>query len=75
MKPTTALLKQGEDFMIPAFSNNIHHELELVLEISKMGKHIPETEASEYYERIGSDRKYCWDRINRKNYVGCLYYN
>ena len=52
MKPDTALLKEGE-FYIPEFSNEIHHEIELVLKICKNGKHIEEEFAHKYFEEIG----------------------
>ncbi|MBI3509726.1 MAG: fumarylacetoacetate hydrolase family protein [Bacteroidetes bacterium] len=53
MKPETAYLKAGEKFYYPEFSKEIHHEVELVLRISKMGKHIDEQFANRYYEEIG----------------------
>lgn len=53
MKPPTALLKSPCDFYIPDFSNNIHHEIELVLRISKNGKHIAQNFAHKYYDHIG----------------------
>lgn len=53
LKPDTALLKPGEDFFHPEFTSNIHHEVELVLKISKAGKHIQEQFAHKYYEEIG----------------------
>ena len=52
MKPDTALLRE-EDFYIPEFSKELHHEIELVLKISKVGKHIEEKFASKYYDEIG----------------------
>lgn len=52
MKPDTALLKE-EDFYLPDFTNDMHHELELVLKISKAGKHIEPQFAHKYYEEIG----------------------
>jgi acylpyruvate hydrolase len=52
MKPDTALLKE-EDFYFPEFTNDLHHEIELVLKISKMGKHIEQQFAYKYYEEIG----------------------
>ena len=52
MKPDTALLPQGKDFYIPDFSNDIHHEVELVLRICKEGKHIAEEFASKYFDQI-----------------------
>lgn len=52
MKPDTALLKEG-DFYIPDFTKDLHHEIELVLKISKAGKHIEEQFAHKYYDEIG----------------------
>ncbi len=52
LKPDTALLKD-RDFYIPTFSKDIHHELELVIRISKNGKFIEEKFASKYYQEIG----------------------
>lgn len=53
MKPDTALLKNGQPFYLPDFSNDIHHEVELVVLISKNGKNIAEKFAPNYYEKIG----------------------
>jgi acylpyruvate hydrolase len=52
MKPDTALLKDG-DFYLPDFTSDLHHEIELVLRISKAGKHIEEQFAHKYYQEIG----------------------
>jgi len=52
MKPDTALLKE-EDFYYPDFTQDLHHEIELVIKISKVGKHIEEQFAHKYYEEIG----------------------
>lgn len=52
MKPDTALLKE-EDFYLPDFTKDLHHEIELVLKISKAGKHIEPQFANKYYEEIG----------------------
>ena len=48
MKPATAL----SDFVYPSFSNNIHYECELVVEISKQGKNISEETAADYWNKI-----------------------
>jgi len=53
MKPDTALLKGNAPFYYPDFSNDIHHEVELVIKICKEGKYIQEKFASRYYEEIG----------------------
>lgn len=52
MKPETALLKET-DFYLPDFTNDLHHEIELVLKICKAGKHIEEQFAHKYYDQIG----------------------
>ncbi len=52
MKPDTALLKDNKPFYHPEFSSDIHHEIELVIKISKEGKHVAEKFASNYFEEI-----------------------
>ena len=52
MKPDTALLKDNKPFYHPDFSEDIHHEIEIVLKISKEGKHISEKFTSNYFEEI-----------------------
>lgn len=53
LKPDTALLKNNTPFYHPDFSENIHNEVELVLKISKEGKHIQKKFADRYFEEIG----------------------
>ncbi len=53
MKPDTALLKDNKPFYHPDFSQDVHHEIELVLKVSKEGKHISEKFASGYFDEIG----------------------
>lgn len=53
MKPDTALLKDGEPFYYPDFTKDLHHEIEIVLKISKAGKHIDQKFAHKYYDEIG----------------------
>lgn len=53
MKPETALLKENKPFYHPEFSEDIHHEIEIVIKISKEGKHISEQFAGNYFEEIG----------------------
>lgn len=52
-KPDTAILKNNEPFYYPDFSTDIHHEVELVLRISKEGKNIQEKFAGKYFDSIG----------------------
>lgn len=52
-KPDTALLRNNAPFYYPEFSNDIHHEVELVLRICKEGKNIQEKFSNKYYDAIG----------------------
>ncbi|MGV3589025.1 MAG: fumarylacetoacetate hydrolase family protein [Adhaeribacter sp.] len=52
-KPDTALLKNNDPFYYPDFSQDIHHEIEIILRISKEGKNIAPKFASKYYDAIG----------------------
>lgn len=53
LKPDTAVLKDNRPFYIPDFSSDIHYELEVVLKVSKEGKHIAEKFAANYFDEIG----------------------
>jgi len=53
LKPDTAISPKGHPFFIPDFSQNIHYEVELVLKINRLGKHIEERFAHKYYSEIG----------------------
>ena len=53
LKPDTAILKDNEPFYHPDFSNDIHHEVEIVLKINKVGKNIETKFAHKYYDEIG----------------------
>lgn len=53
MKPDSALLLRNRPFYIPDFSNEIHHEVELVVKIGRLGKNIQEKFAHRYYDEIG----------------------
>jgi acylpyruvate hydrolase len=52
MKPDTALVKDNKPFFYPDFSRDIHHELEIVIKICRVGKNIPEDFASRYFEEL-----------------------
>jgi 2-keto-4-pentenoate hydratase/2-oxohepta-3-ene-1,7-dioic acid hydratase in catechol pathway len=52
MKPDTALLRENKPFYHPDFSEDIHHEIEIVLKVCKEGKHISEKFATNYYDKI-----------------------
>ena len=53
MKPDTAVTKNNRDFYYPEFSKDIHYEVEILLQVSKEGKHINPKFASNYYDQIG----------------------
>ncbi|MBR9923209.1 MAG: fumarylacetoacetate hydrolase family protein [Bacteroidetes bacterium] len=53
MKPSTALLVNNKPFYYPAFTQDLHHELEVVLRIVKNGRHVQPEHADAYYEEIG----------------------
>jgi 2-keto-4-pentenoate hydratase/2-oxohepta-3-ene-1,7-dioic acid hydratase in catechol pathway len=53
MKPDTAILLKNQPFFIPDFSNDVHHEVEILIKISRVGKHIDAKFAHKYYDEIG----------------------
>lgn len=52
LKPETALIAARQPFFYPKFSNDVHYELELVVQIKKVGKNIAEKFAHKYYDEI-----------------------
>ena len=52
MKPDSAVLLKQHPFVIPEFSNDVHHEIEIIVKISKVGKYIETKFAHKYYEEI-----------------------
>ena len=53
MKPDSSLISKNQPFIIPSFSDNIHHEVELIVKINRLGKHIDEKFSHKYYDEIG----------------------
>ncbi|MAD98053.1 MAG: 2-hydroxyhepta-2,4-diene-1,7-dioate isomerase [Flavobacteriaceae bacterium] len=53
MKPDSAILPKRNPFFIPPFSNDVHHEVEVLVKINKVGKHIQPQFAHKYYDEIG----------------------
>jgi 2-keto-4-pentenoate hydratase/2-oxohepta-3-ene-1,7-dioic acid hydratase in catechol pathway len=51
-KPDTAILKNNAPFYIPSFTNDIHHEIEVVIRINKVGKTIQPQFAHKYYSEF-----------------------
>ena len=53
MKSDTSIIRPKEPFFYPDFSNDIHHECEIVVRINRLGKNIAEKFAHKYYDEIG----------------------
>jgi 2-keto-4-pentenoate hydratase/2-oxohepta-3-ene-1,7-dioic acid hydratase in catechol pathway len=53
LKPDTAVLLKKQPFFIPEFSNDVHHEVEILVRINRIGKHIDKQFANKYFEEIG----------------------
>ena len=53
MKPDTSLIKNNDPFYYPDFSQDIHHEVEVLVKIKKEGKSINTEFAGNYYDEIG----------------------
>ena len=53
LKPDSSVLPKKHPFFYPDFSQNIHYELELVIRINKLGKHIEKKFAPSYYSEVG----------------------
>lgn len=53
LKPDTAKLQRRFPFYIPPFSDQIHHEVEVVVKINRIGKYIEKKFAHKYYQEIG----------------------
>lgn len=50
IKPDSAILPNQQDFYIPEFSKDVHYEVELLVRICKVGKHISPHFAPTYYD-------------------------
>lgn len=53
LKPDSAVISQESDFYLPDFSEEIHHEVELIFKIGKIGKNIQPNFAYKYISEIG----------------------
>ncbi|MEY8847461.1 fumarylacetoacetate hydrolase family protein [Psychroserpens sp. XS_ASV72] len=53
LKPDTSILLKKQPFFIPDFSDEIHHEVEVLVKINKVGKYIAKKFAHKYYDQIG----------------------
>jgi 2-keto-4-pentenoate hydratase/2-oxohepta-3-ene-1,7-dioic acid hydratase in catechol pathway len=53
LKADSSILPKKQPFFIPDFSNDIHYEVEILVKIHKVGKHIDKKFAGKYYNEIG----------------------
>jgi 2-keto-4-pentenoate hydratase/2-oxohepta-3-ene-1,7-dioic acid hydratase in catechol pathway len=53
LKPDSAILLKQHPFVIPEFSDDVHHEVEILVKINKVGKYIEPKFAHNYYDEIG----------------------
>jgi len=53
LKPDTAVLLKKQAFFIPDFSDDVHYEVEVLVKINRVGKHIQEKFAHKYYDELG----------------------
>ncbi|MEL0456865.1 fumarylacetoacetate hydrolase family protein [Flavobacteriaceae bacterium SZ-1-7] len=53
LKPDTSILLKKQPFFIPDFSEDVHHEVEVLVKINRVGKHIDRKFAHKYYDEIG----------------------
>lgn len=52
MKPPSALLVNNKPLYYPEFTKDLHYEAEIVLKISKNGRHVQPEFANEYFDHI-----------------------
>ena len=65
MKPDTALFRE-RDFYYPSFTKDLHHEIEVVVKICKVGKNIQPEFATNYYNEIGLGIDFTAREIQKK---------
>ena len=53
LKPDSAVINGNQPFFIPDIFSDVHHELELLVKINKVGKYIDKEFAHTYYDKIG----------------------
>src|SRR5210317_2007466 len=53
LKADSSVLAKKQPFFIPDFSDDIHYEVEILVRINKLGKHIDRKFADKYYNEIG----------------------
>lgn len=52
LKPDTCLLRNNQPFFYPKFTQELHHEVEVVIRICRLGRNISEKFAHRYYKEV-----------------------
>ncbi|MDA0939422.1 MAG: fumarylacetoacetate hydrolase family protein [Bacteroidetes bacterium] len=52
LKPQSAILSHKHPFYIPEWTQDVHHEVELVVKLDRLGKTISEAHAPRYYSEV-----------------------
>ena len=52
LKPDSAILQPKQPFVLPSFSQNINHEIEVLVKINRVGKFIDPKFEHKYYDEI-----------------------
>jgi|TARA_B110000305_G_scaffold64303_1_gene71603 2-keto-4-pentenoate hydratase/2-oxohepta-3-ene-1,7-dioic acid hydratase in catechol pathway len=52
LKTDTSIILKNQPFFIPNFSSDVHHEVELLVKIKKVGKHIDSKFSHKYYDQV-----------------------
>ncbi len=53
LKPETSIIHKNQPFFIPSYSNDVHHEIEVIVQINRLGKSISSKFSHKYYDKIG----------------------
>ena len=53
IKPATAVINGGKPVVLPSFSKEVHHEIELVVLVDNVPRNIPEADAARYIIAYG----------------------
>lgn len=72
IKPDTAILLKKQPFFIPDFSEDVHHEVEVLVKINRVGKHIDKKFAHKYYNEIGLGIDFTARDVQQKLKEKCL---
>lgn len=61
-----ALLRNNDDFYVPAFATELSCVPQIVLRVGKIGKHVAERFAGRYYEEAGVGIRFYADNLERE---------